>query len=205
MLFQQIEAYIIGLGPPQLTAERKAVLHKIAQYITNEMAQNNAVHLNFICTHNSRRSQLAQIWAQTLSVYYGLPVHCYSGGVEVTAFNPNAIKALKAAGFLIEKNERDENPEYSISFSENHIPIKAYSKLYHCSDNSQQSFAAIMTCSEADENCPLIQGDALRIPLTYDDPKRFDGTGNETIGYQSTSNTIATEIKYIFNLIQPST
>jgi len=159
------------------------------------------VNLNFICTHNSRKSQFAQIWAQTAADYFGIPVKCYSGGVEVTAFNPRAVASIERTGFKV-VSKSESNPVYSVYHSENSQPITAFSKLYDDPANPTAHFAAVMTCSHADENCPFIPGTEKRIPLLYDDPKEFDGTPQEAAKYDERSIQVASELFYAFAQIE---
>ena len=118
---------------------------------------------------------MAQIWAQTAAKYYSIPANCFSGGVEVTAFNDQAVDTLIKNGFKINK-EGDDNPIFLVRYSESSQPITTFSKLYDDMANPTEGFAAIMTCSDADEKCPFIPGADTRIPLLYDDPKEFDQT-----------------------------
>lgn len=201
MLHQVLSNYIISLDEKSISEDRKAVLQKIANYVIDKQSNKQPVSLNFICTHNSRRSQLAQIWAQTLAYYAGVRMNSYSGGVEVTAFHPNAVKALKNVGFQI-SGDASSNPNYTVCYAEEQSPLLAFSKLYDHQDNPKQDFAAIMTCSDADDNCPYIPGAEANMPLRYQDPKIYDGSDNETLAYEQTSETIATEMKYLFILVK---
>ena len=181
--------------------DRKGILQPLIEYIQAKMDQGVAAHLNFICTHNSRRSQLSQVWAQTAAAYYGIPVRCYSGGVEVTAFNERAVASLRRSGFKITA-EGEGNPVYKVSFSEDGQPIRAFSKLYDNPQNKAPGFAAVMTCSDADENCPFIPGAEIRIPVRYEDPKQFDGTSEEAFRYDQRSCQIASEMFFVFSQIK---
>jgi arsenate reductase len=82
------------------------------------------------------------------------------------------------------------------------VPIKTYSKLYDDAANAISGFAAVMTCSHADENCPYIAGAEARIPLRYEDPKAFDNTPEEAEKYDAHSLQIASEMLYVFSKIQ---
>ena len=87
-----------------VTEERKEILQSLIDYIQLKIDNNEAVNLNFICTHNSRRSHLSQVWAQTFAYYYKLNnINCYSGGTEVTAIFPKVVVTLQQQGFLIQK------------------------------------------------------------------------------------------------------
>lgn len=184
-----------------ITDERKETLLPLIEYIQYKMIYHQEVNLNFICTHNSRRSQFSQIWAQTAADYYGIPAQCYSGGVEVTAFNERAVSSIKRSGFHV-ISEGSVNPIYLVSHSENTTPIKAFSKLFDDPANTCRAFAAVMTCSHADENCPFIPGTEKRIAVRYEDPKAFDDTDRETAMYDTRSLQIASEMFYAFSKIK---
>ena len=199
-MFPELTTFISALSVSKISLDRKLILQDIIEFITNKQADNEPVKLNFICTHNSRRSQLAQIWAQTAASYFNLNIACFSGGVEVTAFNKNAVSAIERAGFAISK-EGEENPIYLVKHTSINPGITVFSKLYDDVVNPNKGFAAIMTCSEADENCPFIPGAEVRIPLLYEDPKEFDNTPVMAEKYQQRSKQIATEMFYIFSQI----
>lgn len=186
----------------QIEDSRKKQLDEFAEYISNKLKDGKEVNLTFICTHNSRRSHISQIWAQTAAEFYNIPnIKCYSGGTEATAFNTRAVKAIKKAGFKIEKKDESDNPIYLVHFAENIEPLKCFSKVYSDPFNPKSNFAAIMTCSDADENCPVVFGAEARFPIRYDDPKEFDGTEQEEEKYEERVNQIGTEMLFVFNHI----
>lgn len=183
-----------------IPTERKSILKQLTGFVEGKVSSNQKVELIFICTHNSRRSHLSQIWAQAAAAYYGVPnVLCYSGGTEATAFNPRAIKAMEQAGFKFTKTSNTDNPFYEVSFSDNVNKIIAFSKKYNSGVNPKKNFVAIMTCSHADENCPVVFGMEKRISLPYNDPKDFDGTPQEAEKYSERVMEIGTEILYAFS------
>ena len=182
----------------QIPPERKSRLRKLADYV-HERADAVAA-LNFICTHNSRRSQLAQVWAAVAAHYLGMDhVRTYSGGTEVTAFNPYAVAALERAGFRIEVSD-GENPHYRIDFSPAAPPLECWSKTYDDPANPERDFAAVMTCSQADAGCPFIPGASTRISLPYDDPKEADGTPQEAERYDERLRQIGRELFFVMGL-----
>ena len=200
MMNKELSTTINKLDGTIISSERKEVLQSLIDYIQKKIDDNQQIKLNFICTHNSRRSQLAQIWAKTAASYSGIDIESYSGGVEVTAFNERAVDALKNEGFKINK-EGDENPIYSVSFDESNASITAFSKTYDDPVNPTSGFAAVMTCSHADENCPFIAGAEIRLPVRYDDPKEYDDTPLEAIKYNERSLQIANELFYVFSQV----
>ncbi|MDD3722933.1 MAG: protein-tyrosine-phosphatase [Lutibacter sp.] len=203
MLYQQIKNTIASLNLDTISNERKQTLQPLIDYIQSKVNENKNANLNFICTHNSRRSHLSQVWAQAAAHFYQLKnVFCYSGGTEATALFPMAAKTLEQAGFEIEVLSEDKNPVYAIKYTENEHPIIGFSKTFDHSFNPKSEFAAIMTCSHADANCPFIAGAEKRIPIKYDDPKEFDNTPKQAEKYKERSNQIATEIVYVFSKIK---
>lgn len=184
-----------------IPADRKETLKKLSTYISCKQKAGTAIHLTFICTHNSRRSHIAQILAQTAAAYYQIPmVNCYSGGTEITAFNSNAVKALSDIGFNIISDEAPTNPVYKVYDGATSAGLIIYSKKYNDAPNPTQSFAAIMTCSQADESCPFVPGAEARFKLTYEDPKLGDGTLQQAAIYKERCLQIATEMIYTFHL-----
>jgi protein-tyrosine phosphatase/arsenate reductase len=179
---------------------RKEILNKITQYIRNKQKENKPINLVYICTHNSRRSHFGQIWAHVAASYYHIKnVNTFSGGTETTAFNINAINALKRVGFNLTPIDGENNATYYVFHDENESPSICFSKTYDDPQNPQKEFAAIMTCSDAEENCPFIPGVELRIGTTYDDPKVFDATPFQDAKYDERCRQIALETFYAFS------
>ena len=196
-----LESTVARARQININEDRIAVLKSLIDYIQSKIDQGQEINLNFICTHNSRRSQFSQIWAQTAADYFGVPGKCYSGGVEVTAFNERAVASIKRSGFKVVA-QGDINPIYSVFHSEDHDPIKAFSKLFDNPVNKAEQFAAVMTCSHADENCPFIPGTEQRIAVRYEDPKAFDDSPQEAAQYDERSMQIASEMFYVFSKVR---
>jgi len=203
MLYKEINNTIELLKDNQISTERKTVLQPLIDFIQSKILANKNINLNFVCTHNSRRSHLSQIWAQTAAHYFGLTnVFCYSGGTEATAMFPMVGNTLQNQGFQVVKLSNENNPVYSIKYAENEHPIIGFSKTYDNAFNPKSKFAAIMTCSHADENCPFILGCESRIPVRFEDPKVFDNTPQQAEKYLERSNEIALEMLYVFSKIK---
>lgn len=186
-----------------LTKNRRALLQELADYAILKITAKGPINLIFICTHNSRRSHISQLWAQAAAAYYGIEnVRCYSGGTEATAFNPRAVKAMREAGFTIKEKTGGENPLYNATFSTGANSVSVFSKAYDHPENPKQEFCAVMTCSHADEHCPFIPGVEKRIALTYNDPKEFDNTPLESEKYAERVKEIGRELFYAFSLVQ---
>lgn len=182
---------------------RKSQLDEIAVYLTKRVQQGKNIDMTFICTHNSRRSHISQLWAAVAAEYYGVPnVRTYSGGTEATAFNHRSVRAMKKAGFNIDVLEDGKNPVYLCKFADGKEPLKAFSKVYDEKSNPQSNYIAVMVCSDADEACPFVSGAAERFSLPYDDPKNFDDTELEESKYDERTKQIATEILYLFSKVR---
>ncbi len=201
-LLKPIQEYIKTLDTASLSEERKSILQSLIDYINLKVQDKQKIQLNFICTHNSRRSHLAQVWAQALAEYFNVPnIECFSGGTEATAVYPMVIETLENAGFEISKEGDSKNPLYSINYSLGAKSVIAFSKKYDDDFNPQSAFAAIMTCSQADEGCPFVAGSEKRIAIMYEDPKISDGTPQQKEVYLERSIQIATEMKFVFSQI----
>lgn len=194
-----LESYIRQLAQSTSTIpnERVNLLEEIASYIAYQHKEGRPINLVFICTHNSRRSHLSQIWAATLAFHFDIDgVDTYSGGTEATAFNIRAVNALHKAGFGV-INPGGTNPHYAVNFHREAKTLIAYSKVYDAPENPKTGFAALMTCSEADEACPIVLGADVKYALLYDDPKEADDTPWEADAYEERLKQIGTEIYYL--------
>ena len=202
-LFEKLQNFVSVIDINYISEERKLILNPLVDFIQNKVDAKEDIRLNFICTHNSRRSHLSQIWAQTMAHYFDIDsVFCYSGGTEATALFPKIVETLLQKGFQIEKLSESNNPKYAIKYSENATPILGFSKLMDDDFNPKSKFCAIMTCDSANEACPLVPGAELRVPITFEDPKAFDNTPQQAEKYNERSLQIATELFYVFSKIK---
>jgi arsenate reductase len=186
----------------EIPTDRKLVLNKLAAYVRQSVVENKPAKLTFVCTHNSRRSHFAQLWAQAAAAHYGIQnVLSYSGGTEATAFNPRSIAALERCGFRITKPENSEfNPRYAVRFQSQGEAVECFSKVYNDAPNPSSGYCAVMTCSQADKSCPVVPGCDLRIAIPFDDPKISDGTPGESAAYDKRCAQIAREMFYVMSV-----
>ena len=201
-LLPGIQRVIDHLDYESIEDERKLTLQPLVGFIQSKTDRKEIVRINFICTHNSRRSHLSQVWAQVAAAYFDIPgVYCYSGGTEETALFPKVAETLSSQGFDIFKIGEGKNPVYAIKYDENALPIIGFSKKYDSPFNPSSGFSAIMTCSQADGGCPFIAGAEKRIPVMFEDPKVSDNTPEQTRVYAERSLQIAREMLYVFSQI----
>jgi len=185
-----------------ISKDRKDLLDELSIYVKEKLISRKEVHLVFICTHNSRRSHMAQIWAQAAAHYYGLEnIKSYSGGTQKTAFNLSAVKALQEAGFKIKEIKEGKNPKYKVRYDKKANPLICFSKVYSHKKNPVEGFVAIMTCSDADEACPIVEGADYRTTIKYEDPKKYDGTDLQEQAYREKSMQIGREMFYVFGKV----
>ncbi len=188
----------------EVPKERKEILNQIAQDVAKRLqSDKGAAWLIYICTHNSRRSHMAQLWAQTAACFYGLDqVTTFSGGTEKTSCNIRTVEVLRRVGFSIVISETGNNPVYLIQYSDEHPPMKAYSKIYNQGNNPKDDFIALMCCSEADMRCPIVDGASSRYAIHYVDPKESDDTEEEVFAYDSRCREIAREMFYLMSMVK---
>ena len=202
-MLENLSKTIKNITRISVSNKRKEVLNPLIDYIQSKVNQNQEVRLNFICTHNSRRSHLSQIWAQTMAFHFGIKnVFCYSGGTEATAMFPKVGETLTNQGFQIQQLSEAKNPVYAVKYDTDEVAIICFSKTFDDAFNPTLQFAAIMTCSSADEGCPFIAGAEKRLPIRYDDPKAFDGTDLMDAKYAERSIEIASEMFFVFSQIK---
>ncbi len=203
MLFPKIQTYFDSLDDRSISDERLNALNSLRNYVLEKSGHGEILNLTFICTHNSRRSHFGQVWAQIAAHEFGVEnVRCFSGGTEATACNPRTVAALERAGLVAKREAQEENPVYELYFAETAPPVRAFSKLYDGLPNPDHGFAAVMTCSQAEQNCPYIPGAGRRFALPYSDPKEADDTPLESQVYDERCRQIATELKHLFRKLQ---
>lgn len=203
-MYPIISTYINSLTKEfnSIPKQRRSLLETIAQYIRKKQVLNKPINLIYICTHNSRRSHFGQVWAKVAANFYGIKnINSFSGGTQKTAFNINAINALVRIGFKIQQQENNENNIFNVFYDDFEAPCVCYSKVYDDLNNPQYDFAAILTCSDAEQNCPFIPEVELRVSTTYDDPKEYDNTVLQDIKYDERCKQIALETLYVFSQV----
>lgn len=186
----------------QIESERREKLDAIAAAISERLKAGKRPRLTVVCTHNSRRSHMGQLWAVAGAAYYGFDVSGYSGGTDSTAFNPRAVGAVSRSGFKVEKTTEDENPIYHVRFAEDRPALTCFSKKYDTAPNPKSEFIAIMVCNEADAACPTVAGADHRFAIPFQDPKASDGTPEEQATYDARCAQIAREMLYVMSKVQ---
>lgn len=202
-LKEKLQGFITEIDPAVITAEREQALQPLVDYLQDKIAQSVPIQLNFICTHNSRRSCFAQIWAQVLAYHFGLKnVTCYSGGTEETTLHRQVLKTLRNSGLHIERVSSGTNPKYRIEYADDEKPILGFSKIWNHKCNPESNFAAIMTCAAASVNCPVISGAEKRISIPFEDPKHYDNTERQAAEYNAVNQQIVTALYAVYSKLK---
>jgi arsenate reductase len=182
----------------RITEERKIVLQHLAACIRQSIADYDRVDMLYVCTHNARRSHFGQVAAALAAAFYGIEqVYTYSAGTETTHVHIQTIKAIEALGCTAHKMDETSNPKYQINFGGADL-LTCYSKTIHDNVLPMHQYIAVMTCTDAEQNCPFLPLATFRIGLPYTDPKIADGTGNEALIYAACLEEILTESLYVF-------
>jgi len=205
IFYEGLDEYIKTLPNEfsEIPEKRKVALEALGKVILEKVQNNEEVEIIVICTHNSRRSHLGQLWLKVAAEFYEIPnVKTFSGGTEATAFNPRAVVSLERAGFQIEKLDEKQNPKYAVSFAKNREELINFSKKYSSESNPQKAFIALLVCSSADEACPVVLGADARLAIPYEDPKKFDGTDLEAQKYDERCRQIAREMFYVMQYVK---
>ena len=186
-----------------ITSERKEKLKMLALSINEMMSTVDSANVTFICTHNSRRSQLSEVWLRAAVDYFKIKgIRSYSGGTEATAFNHRMVAAIDRFGFGVNIMNDGINPEYRINMSSDKSNgIKMFSKIYDHDYNPVKNYIAVMVCDQADKQCPFIPGATERIALPYQDPKAYDDTPQESKAYDDKVREIGREILYMIGYL----
>ena len=66
-LLQSIKNYFEALDTSVISTDRREVLQVLIDFAKSKLEKEETIILNYVCTHNSRRSQISQIMGQVAS------------------------------------------------------------------------------------------------------------------------------------------
>jgi arsenate reductase len=112
----------------------------------------------FLCTGNSARSQMAEIF---LRKHAGDRFEVYSAGLEPKGINPYTVRVMEEIGFSLDGQDSKSLTEYM----------------------GQVHFGYLITvCADAEEKCPSVfPGMGQRLHWGFEDPAIFVGSEEETL------------------------
>lgn len=195
-----LHSFYNNLEVDSINEQRKELLRSAAATIGEEYAKKGSYQLSFVCTHNSRRSMFGQVMAHLAFQEEGLEISCFSAGTEETAVHSNTIEAIRSIGIDLTVIQEGSNPVFQSLIGKENLVL--FSKTLTHPTHPQKGFSAMMTCSDAGENCPFIPGADHRINLYYTDPKWSDNTDEEAQVYREKVKEIGTEMKFLAQCIR---
>jgi ArsR family transcriptional regulator, arsenate/arsenite/antimonite-responsive transcriptional repressor / arsenate reductase (thioredoxin) len=135
----------------------------------------------FLCTGNSARSQIAEVFAGELS---GGAVSAASAGSHPKPLHPNAIRVLRERGIDI-----------------------AGRRSKHLSEFAEQRFDYVVSlCDRVREVCPDFHGAPELIHWSIPDPAREPGSDEDTLpAFESTAGELGARIGFLIEAIERTT
>lgn len=198
MLYPEIIEFLNGITANSIDSERREKWNALAQRLRKK---DNQGAINFICTHNARRSVISQSLASALAHHHGLTgIKAWSGGAEETFVHPNSIKLLLRIGYRLKEQTTGENPRYTLSYAEGAPDLLLFSKKFD-DPSSPAPYHAILVCSKGDAACPFIPNVASRTLIPFEDPGAFDNTPKADEAYYEAATLIGDELKQFFQLL----
>ena len=191
-------------GAAPFSPRRRDRLDALAAHLRERYQVGMTLRVTVICTHNSRRSHLAQVWLAHWLATYRIPAEIHSAGTEVTAVYPAIVSTLREADFDIRPADSSEtdNPRYLLRLAADGEPLSLYSKRLDDPALPAFDFTALLVCDGAAEACPVVAGAEARFVLPFRDPKWSDGTTEMAAAYRTASEEINESMKYLANRIQ---
>lgn len=196
MLTETLDDYISEtIDNFSLSPGRVDMLEKIATTLFKIKSTQDELNVVFVCTHNSRRSHMAQVMFAAMVEHLEIDhTNSFSAGTEATEVHPLTISSLQEVGFDVVKKDSTHK------LTSGDMSLDLFSKKYdHPSIKSP--FVAIMVCDEADNSCPTLPQAVKRFSLPYKDPKSADGTEVEQKVYATTLYKIGEEMAILALLL----
>jgi arsenate reductase len=112
------------------------------------------LHLLFLCTGNSCRSQMAEGWGRH---YAGDFLEVQSAGIEAHGKNPRAIAVMQEEGIDISAQESTKLTPAMLEWAD----------------------VVVTVCGHADEHCPALPPQVRKIHWPLNDPAKATGSEEE--------------------------
>jgi arsenate reductase len=129
------------------------------------------IHILFLCTGNSCRSQMAEGWARALG---GERVAVESAGIEAHGKNPRAIAVMTEAGLDISGQESTVVDDAML----------------------RRADVVVTVCGHADELCPALPPSVRKIHWPLTDPAKATGTEQEIMAaFRATRDEVEQRVR----------
>jgi arsenate reductase len=131
------------------------------------------MHLLFLCTGNSCRSQMAEGWARHFA---DDTVQVQSAGIESHGKNPRAIAVMAEAGIDIAKQESTKLTDAMLAWAD----------------------VVVTVCGHADEHCPVLPAGVYKIHWPLNDPAKATGSEQEILAvFRASRDDIRDRVKQL--------
>ena len=119
------------------------------------------MHILFVCTGNSCRSQMAEGWLRHLAgeLVPQLGLKASSAGMAAHGVNPMAIRCMQEQGMDISNHRSKLLTDAMI----------------------EQADLVVTVCADADSSCPVVPAGKKKLHLPFDDPAQAEGSEQEVI------------------------
>jgi len=136
------------------------------------------MHILFLCTGNSCRSQMAEGWGRYLS-----DAHAFrSAGIEAHGKNPRAIAAMREAGVDISGQDSTRLTDAMLDWSD----------------------LVVTVCGHADEHCPALPAGVRKIHWPLEDPARASGDEAAVMQvFRATRDDIRARVQELLDTLPP--
>jgi arsenate reductase len=131
------------------------------------------MHVLFLCTGNSCRSQMAEGWARKFAPSN---IQVQSAGLEPKGKNPNAVAIMAEAGVDISKQESTQLVSSMLAWSD----------------------VVVTLCGDADEHCPVLPAGVHKIHWPLNDPAKATGSEEEIMAvFRASRDEIRDRVKQL--------
>ena len=185
LVFNKFFSRIDSFNPNQ---KRKKRLDNIASVINENL--NKTRSIVFLCTHNSRRSQICEVWGKVFAEIYRKKININSAGAFKTVVHSQVYESIVKCGLIV-------NNKKEIFFDKKKFKLNSKTT----DSITMKNFIAVMTCSDAEKSCPHDPKSIRNIKMFFNDPRIYDETDKMSREYLKTTTYIAEELNYIFKNI----
>jgi arsenate reductase len=131
------------------------------------------MHVMFLCTGNSCRSQMAEGWARQFAPEN---IQVQSAGIEAHGKNPRAIAVMAEVGIDISNQESTKLTSAMLAWSD----------------------VVVTVCGHADEHCPALPAGVHKIHWPLNDPAKASGTEEEIMAvFRASRDDIRDRVKQL--------
>jgi arsenate reductase len=138
----------------------------------------DTLHLLFLCTGNSCRSQMAEGWGRHFA---GDAIKVQSAGIEAHGKNPRAIAVMREAGIDISGQESARLTDAMLDWAD----------------------VVVTVCGHADEHCPVLPTATRKLHWPLNDPAKAQGSEDEIMTvFRASRDDIRARVEALIHQLQ---